>query len=201
MHWSTSFIAMAIAEASAGQNVVIEPITRDTFMYFTLVDTVLSAYRLPVQSNKPDSWLRAEAERKDHEWYGNSFPDTFDLEDALATIDTATGLWAIASAKSWCIRHPEPSFPHLIQRLACKRKMGLTGTADLIIWDRVATGDLQFYGHGGAIEEDLFTIAGRASWILNEITGEEFAEVHASLTKEQARQLNEDWMAYIRRLD
>ena len=133
------------------------------------------------------------------DWYGSSYPDTFDLQDALALIDTATDL-SFRSAKSWCIKNYKQAFPYLVARLSDKRKIGLKNTADLIIWDRIGTGDLQFYGHGGAITEDVFTVAGRASWILNQLTGEEFAVVHGNLTQEEAEKFKELWIKYVDKL-
>lgn len=76
----------------------------------------------------------------------------------------------------------------------------MTNTADLIIWGRIVTGDLEFYGHGGIITEDIFTVAGRASWILNELTGESFAEVHVNLTEKQSEEFKKQWMRYIAKL-
>jgi hypothetical protein len=67
----------------------------------------------------------------------------------------------------------------------------------LIIWERIGSGDLKFYGHGGGMQEDIFTIAGRASWILNELTGEEFAVVHCSMTEVQANEYKRLWTEYI----
>ncbi len=81
-----------------------------------------------------------------------------------------------------------------------KRKIGLTNTADLIIGDRIASGDLEFYGHGGVITEDIFTIAGRACWILNQLTGENFALVHGDLSKQQAEKFKHLWTEYISKL-
>jgi trehalose-6-phosphate synthase len=85
----------------------------------------------------------------------------------------------------------------LIARLSDKRKIGLNNTADLIIGDRIGTGDLKFYGHGSWISEDVFTIAGRASWILNQLTGENFAEVHSNLSPQDAENFKKRWNDYI----
>ena len=49
--------------------------------------------------------------------------------------------------------------------------VGLTNSADVIIWERIESGELKFYGHGWVIEDDLFSVAGRASWPLKELTG------------------------------
>jgi hypothetical protein len=88
-------------------------------------------------------------------------------------------------------------FPHLICRLSNKTKIGLVNTADFIIWDRIRSGELKFYGHGGGMQEDIFTIAGRASWILNWMTGESFASVGIELTPALAKEYQEAWVQYI----
>ncbi|MBL7725677.1 MAG: hypothetical protein JNK27_16130 [Chitinophagaceae bacterium] len=174
---------------------------KDTFQYFSFIDTNYYKYKFPVHFKKPDKWLYADKERMGMlgDWYGGSYSDTFDLPDALALIDTATDM-SFGSAKSWCIKNYKQSFPYLVTRLSDKRKIGLKYTADLIIWDRIASGDLEFYGHGGIIIEDVFTIAGRVSWILNQLTGESFAEVHGNLTKQDAEKYKQLWLEYLNKI-
>jgi hypothetical protein len=175
-------------------------VRKDTFNYFSIVDTSINQYRLPDNFVKPKKWNDAEKSRIDHEFYGATYPDTFDLQDALATIDTAKNFWTVCAAKSWCIKNYNQAFPFLVARLTIKTKVGLQNTADLIIWDRIGSGDLKFFGHGGGMQEDIFTIAGRASWILNELTGEEFAVVHGSMTEVKAKEYKRLWTEYINEL-
>lgn len=192
---ATSCPAMAQTSPSKSGN-------RDKSVYFSIADSNFVLYQLPDSFKKPENWQKADKERSESqiEWYGNSYPDTFDLQDALAIIDTAIEFLQLRSAKSWCLKNYQAVFPYLVARLSDKRKIGLTNTADLIIWDRLGTGDLQFYGHGGVISEDLFTIAGRASWILNQITGEDFASVHSNLTEEMAVNYKKLWLEYLDKL-
>ena len=178
----------------------IEFAIEDTFDYFTLIDTNYSNYHLPADFEKPKNWKKAEKSREEIEFYGNSYSDTFNLDDALSIIDTAKDFGPIMSAKSWCIDNYEIVFPYLVARLTMKKKIGIENSADLIIWDRIRTGDLKFYGHGGGMDEDIFTIAGRASWILNELTGEDFATVQIVLTQEQAIEFKNMWTQYIEKL-
>jgi hypothetical protein len=175
----------------------IEFAIEDTFDYFTLIDTNFSRYTLPTDFEKPENWKKAEKSREDFERYGNSYSDTFNLDDALSIIDSAKDFGTIMSAKSWCIDNYEKAFPYLVTRLSMKKKIGMENSADLIIWDRIRTGDLKFYGHGGGMNEDIFTIAGRASWILNELTGEDFASVQIDLTEEQVIKFKNMWLNYI----
>jgi hypothetical protein len=176
---------------------------KDTFKYFTLTDTNLTSYRLPKSFVKPQKWLKA-----DTNWnarfslgYRQAYPSTFDLKQALAMIDTAKEFDHVLMAKTWCVDHYVVAFPHLIQRLGFKQKIGLLNSADLIIVDRLATGDMEFYGHGGIVYEDLFTPAGRASYILNSITGEHFAEVQGGMGESEAVEYKNMWIAYLRGLE
>lgn len=172
---------------------------KDTFKYFTLSDTNVALYRLPKQFVKPLKWLQA-----DTNWnarislsYRQAYPTTFNLTQALAMIDTAKEFDHILMAKTWCVDHYAEAFPHLIQRLGFKQKIGLVNSADLIIADRLTTGDMEFYGHGGSVYEDLFTPAGRASYILNSITGELFAVVNGDLSVSEAVEYKRLWVEYV----
>jgi hypothetical protein len=173
----------------------------DTFNYFSIIDTSFGQYKLPDSFYKPKKWLKADENRKLKfgDWYGAPYSDSYRLRDALALIDTANTL-SFGSAKSWCMKNYHQAFPYLVTRLSDKRKLKISDAGDLIIWDRLNTGDLESYGHGGIIEEDVFTIAGRASWILNELTGENFAVVHANLTEQEAEKFKTLWKKYISKL-
>lgn len=169
----------------------------DTLTYFSYQDKNLNQYLLPKTFNKPENW---KDKSKEAEFYGATFSDTLELEKVLSIIDDSIHFEDILIAKSWSIYNYKQIFPHLVSRLSNKKKVGLTNTADLIIWCRIETGDLKFYGHGGGISEDIFTIAGRASWILNEITGEKFASVQCNLTVEESKHFKNKWIEYISEL-
>lgn len=174
---------------------------KDTFNYFTIVDTNYSKYTLPQEFRKPKEWKKADKSRKEPyvSLYCGPYTDTFNLEDVMEIIDTTTNLSLLGAAETWCIHHYRQAFPYLVTRLSDKRKIGLKNTADLIISDRMGI-DLKFYGHGRGMKEDVFTIAGRASWILNELTGEEFAVVHGNMTEQDADQFKKSWLKYINAL-
>ncbi|XOV68687.1 MAG: hypothetical protein ACFHU9_05795 [Fluviicola sp.] len=169
----------------------------DRYEYFSLTDTNSIKYKLPTYFVKPKKWEESEKSREKFEAYGNDYPDTFNLHIVLDIIDQERDFTILCSAKSWCMDNPELIFHHLIPRLGNKQKVGLINTADLIIWDRISSGDLDFYGHGGGMSEDIFTISGRASWILNELTGEEFAVVHGNLSQEEANNFKSMWVDYL----
>ncbi len=195
----TTYILVLTSFLTFGQTNIVLNINRDTFQYFSILDTIFYKYQLPDNFKKPENWIKADKERTGFlgDWFGNKYSDTMNLHYALAIIDTAKQLSLIGSANSWCINNYQKAFPYLVARLSDKRKIGLTNTADLIIWDRLGTGDLDFYGHGGCITEDIFTVAGRASWILNQLTGENFAEVYGNYTEKQSEEYKTLWVQFI----
>ncbi len=100
----------------------------------------------------------------------------------------------------WIAFHYKEIIPQLIMRLTNKKEIGLSNSADLIIWERIQSGQMQSYGHGGISFDDLFTIAGRASRLLTEITGEEFGHVSMYSTKEDLVILQKKWIDWLDKL-
>ena len=168
----------------------------DTFHYFNQQDSLRLDYYLPSSFIKPSRWLEAQ---KEHRFYSLSDTLRFFLNSVLEIIDTEKEFSKLCAAKTWCFAHPSEVFPHLICRLTNKTKIGLENTADLIIWDRIMTNELKFYGHGGAMQEDIFTVAGRSSWILNWMTGEHFTSVGIALTPQMASEYQKAWIDYIQK--
>ena len=166
----------------------------DTFSYFNNQDSLRASYSLPQTFKKPSAWIEAQDE---YRFYSSNDTLGFSLGSVLEIIDTEKAFWKVCAAKTWCFAHSSEVFPHLICRLSNKTKIGLVNAADLIVWDRIQTGELKFYGHGGGMQEDVFTVAGRASWILNWMTGENFASVGIELTPTLAREYQKAWVQYI----
>ncbi len=100
----------------------------------------------------------------------------------------------------WIAFHYKEIIPDLIKRVTNKKEVGLTNTADLIIWERVQAKQMRFYGHGGISNDDLFTVAGRANRLLTEITGEDFGHVSMYSTQEQLATLQQKWIKWLKKL-
>jgi hypothetical protein len=169
----------------------------DTVLYFTDLDTNLRKYQLSVNFTKPENWKNADTKRLEESV--DSYPnlDSLTFNDVKQIIDTTQSLVALICVKNWCFQNYSAAFPYLVSQLSCKTLVGLRNSADLIIWERFLTGDLQFYGHGWSINHDIFTAPGRASWILNELTGENFATVGVRLTLEEANEFKSRWVEYL----
>jgi hypothetical protein len=100
----------------------------------------------------------------------------------------------------WIAFHYKEIIPQLIKRVTNKKEVGLTNSADLIIWERIQSGQMKSYGHGGISFDDLFTVAGRANRLLTEITGEEFGHVSMYSTKEDLVTLQKKWIKWLDKL-
>lgn len=90
--------------------------------------------------------------------------------------------------------------PELVKRITDKKYVGLTNSADLIIWERIKSGDLKFYGHGGAVNNDLFTVAGRANHLLQRTTGMDFGTVSMHSTAADLQVLQNRWAYWLMNL-
>jgi hypothetical protein len=117
-------------------------------------------------------------------------------ESLLRALETDKDFWKVAKARYWCIKNAPEVIPDLIRLVENPKVVGLEGYFDLIIWERVQSKDLPFYGHGWVVPDDLFSVAGRASWILREITGQQFNAVSMKSTPEELKQLSATWLTW-----
>jgi hypothetical protein len=145
----------------------------------------------PKNFTKPHNWKEAD---KNRNHYYRDYPSSMNLSEALTIITTDKDFGKFLQAKKWCIDNYIKAIPDLLDLLTDTTKVGLENSADLIIWDRIKTKELEFYGHGGIISEDIFTIAGRCSHILHALTGEKFATVYMGIKKEYLLVYQEIWL-------
>jgi len=118
----------------------------------------------------------------------------------LDKIDNDSNYHYIFLAEYWIAFHYSDIIPELIKRVTNKKEVGLANSADLIIWERVQAKQMQFYGHGGISNDDLFTIAGRANRLLTKIAGENFGHVSMYSTNEQLASLQKKWVKWLKSL-
>jgi hypothetical protein len=107
-------------------------------------------------------WRRAIADGL--RWHPRkvSVDDGGEIERAMTRPEMAW-LW---DASDWLARHPS-EVPRIVPFLARPESVGLTEPDDVFVWGR----RMRFYGHGYMTTDDLFTRAGRASWLLHQATG------------------------------
>lgn len=85
----------------------------------------------------------------------------------------------------------------LANQLTNKTETKLEGTSRLIIWDRIISKDIIFEGKGLVIENDLFTVSGRANQILQNLTKKNFGYVTINSTEKELKNLKKNWLNYL----
>ena len=85
----------------------------------------------------------------------------------------------------------------LISQLTNSQETKLTGTKHLIIWDRIVRGDILFVGRGMQIDDDIFSVAGRANWILRTVFKKRYGTVRPGSTDKNRSALQIQWRKYV----
>tara|TARA_Y100000815_G_C13212367_1_gene451101 strand:+ start:108 stop:908 length:801 start_codon:yes stop_codon:yes gene_type:complete len=85
----------------------------------------------------------------------------------------------------------------LAEQITDTTETKLKGTSRLIIWDRISNGDIIFEGKGLVIENDLFTVAGRANQLLQNLTNKNFGFVTINSTKNELKTLKNKWIDFL----
>lgn len=73
----------------------------------------------------------------------------------------------------------------------------LSGTSRLVIWERIARDEILFEGKGLQTEDDLFSVAGRANWVLRIIHEKNFGHVKPDSTSEDLKSLHARWREFL----
>lgn len=85
----------------------------------------------------------------------------------------------------------------LASQIANKSKAGLRSANRLIIWERITSGEIHFEGKGYQVSDDLFTVAGRANWMLRNLTKKNFGYAKPNTSEEELAKLQQNWMRWL----
>ena len=85
----------------------------------------------------------------------------------------------------------------LVSQIVNKSKAELKAANRLIIWERITSGEIQFEGKGYQVSDDLFTVAGRANWMLRNLTKKNFGYVKPNTTEEELAGLQQKWTRWL----
>jgi hypothetical protein len=85
----------------------------------------------------------------------------------------------------------------LASQISNKTRVDLKATNRLIIWERIITGEIQFEGKGYQVSDDLFTVAGRANWILRNLTQKNFGFVKPITSEEDLAKVQQKWARFL----
>lgn len=118
----------------------------------------------------------------------------------LNMIDSSPEYNYLYIAEYWIAYNYEVMIPELIKRVSNNTEIGLVETGDLVIPDRVTSGQMPYLGDGNIAEDDLFVIAGRANRLLTIITGENFGTVPVNASPMQLKALQEKWVEWFKTL-
>ena len=124
----------------------------------------------------------------------------YTVEFILDKIDNNPEYSYLFNAEYWIAFNYQNVILQLIERITNKKEICLVNSADLMILERIESGDLKKYGHGFIVDDDLFTIAGRANRLLTVVTGENFGSVSMKSTKEDLRILQDKWVMWLKKL-
>lgn len=85
----------------------------------------------------------------------------------------------------------------LVSQIPNRAKAELKNTSRLIIWERITSGEILFEGMGYQISDDLFTVSGRANWMLRNLTGKNFGHVRPNTSEEELTTLHQKWSRWL----
>jgi hypothetical protein len=154
-------------------------------------------YYLPKSFKKTLLWIRADE-------YRNKSSDNADdkavnviingriarelkLNDWLDIIKRQSDLLTFLHIKDLVISNYDTVFPYLINFLVDSTTVGIDNVTNI---NDISNSELQ----------SLSTIAGRASFILNELTGENFCAIQRNSVNSELKRCQELWIAWIKRL-
>ncbi|MEL7535118.1 MAG: hypothetical protein AAFN10_27695, partial [Bacteroidota bacterium] len=119
----------------------------------------------------------------------------------LRRIDKDPNYRSIEIIKHWSAVHYEALIPELILRITYTEIVGLKNYKDIIIWDRVDSGDMVLDGPGAEIKDDLFAVAGRANYLLKNLTGEDFGDIGLNTSVEERLFIRDQWVNWLLNLE
>ncbi len=83
--------------------------------------------------------------------------------------------------------------PKLINDLSDTTFVGLINASDVTIWSRVKTGDMVHNTLNYQIDDDIFTVAGRASWILKRLSKNEYGIIKPNMPSKEIKEIINRW--------
>jgi len=95
-------------------------------------------------------------------------------------------------------RTDEAMITKLVDQLTDKTAVRLKGTRRLIVWERVTSGELFFDGQGLQLDNDVFTVAGRANWALETALEKRFGVVSPKSSSSELKQLQALWRKHLK---
>lgn len=165
-----------------------------------------SEFLLPEASAMCESWAQAHTDLIAEFLRGFSEADrdrikAFAKSEVFEAVIADPDFNVLFEARYWLIENRSSSIPDLIDLLDNPIEVGLKGSGDVIISERIESGQLRFYGHGWVVSDDLFQVAGRASWLLKEVTGLDFGSISMYSSLNDLNELQARWRLWHNQFD
>lgn len=159
---------------------------------------ILICYQSAISQQLLTSWSQQDIENYTKEMYDEAQKlSTSELLTKNLNVQYWSEIFLILNASVNNYSENTEYKKKLTTQLINKKETKLKGTSRLIIWDRIISGDIIFEGKGLVIENDLFTVAGRANQILQNLTKKNFGYVTVHSTKEELKALKSKWMDFL----
>ncbi len=125
---------------------------------------------------------------------------SYSTEFMLDKIDNDSDYEYIFISEYWLAFNYREMIPELISRITDNTEIGLENYADMSIPERVESGDMEFYGHGVTVGDDLFKVSGRANHLLTRIVGQNFGLVTMNSTQSELVEMRKKWIEWLNEL-
>ena len=86
---------------------------------------------------------------------------------------------------AWPEATKQTLFPALSEQLGSLRELTLTNMEDVAVMGRVKTGKMKWHMHGLMVQQDIFTVGGRAAWALEHLLKTELPSIEAGLGQDE----------------
>jgi hypothetical protein len=116
---------------------------------------------------------------------------------ALDIIARDSSYLSVVAAALYLLHQEGEGLRRLADLVADRRYVGLEKTFDLLIPVRADLGDLQDQGHGVTVWDDLFIVAGRANWVLEETTCRTFGSIDLFTKPTRLKLISSLWQRYL----
>ncbi len=125
---------------------------------------------------KTPNWIYADTHYREPK---KTYPDSMNLNIAIRAIKSEKDYWNLKPAINWCIDNYESAVPILFDMLLDTTTVGLSSTNGIFFFGRPVEDRLKVLGCVAyeIVRDDIFTVAGRSSHILNKLTNEHFLVV------------------------
>jgi len=142
------------------------------------------------------SWSPKDLEGMTEEYFESSKSWTIDqiLEKNLTATEWPEVYLLLIAA----MQHDKEIFDPLVNQLNNLEVERLRKTSRLIIWERITTNEILFEGKGLQVDDDLFTVGGRANWILRTISKKNFGVVKPDITPKDLKGIQKKWKAWFK---